>query len=172
MAKFSPSTIEMVGNINGGVHCATGSLAATTYLVTGGTQNEIFNVYGRILVLQLYLEVTTVLSANASQVLFNATWTTPVIAAVGLCAKCASVSAAAVGRRVVCVGGAVATAAVITAAPGISDVTMVTPHIIGATDFVGTIGTLSTDATCTSGAMVGHIHYIPYSQGAYVTAVA
>jgi hypothetical protein len=171
--SLSPSTQDMVGYEVSGLRVDTGLLANATYLLTGGTQTEIFNVKGRILLLQLYIEFIVAASANATQILFNATFTAPVIAAANLCAKCASVSGVAAGRRVVWVGGAVATAAVITASAGISDVTCTTPHIlggypIGGVDWTGTIGILVSDASQTSGSFRVSCHYVPYFDGSYV----
>jgi len=169
MPTFQPTTQEMIGYISGGLRVETSTLAAATYL-DGSAQSEIFNVHGRILVVQLYLEVITALSAHAQQVLFNATFTTPTIAANAMCGKCASTSGAARGLRAVFVGGAVATAAVITDSAGLSDVTCVTPHILGGDSFVGTIGILSSDATHDAGTFKGILHYLPYADGAYAEA--
>lgn len=174
MPSFNPSTQEMVGYIGGGLRVETSTLANATYLLTGGTQTEVFTVKGRILVKQLYLESITVGSNHATQVLFNCTFTTPVIAANAMCAKCAAINAGgagpAQGARVVFVGGAVATAAVITDSAGLSDVTCVTPHIIGGHGFVGSIGILASDASQASGTFRVVLHYLPYSDGAYAEA--
>jgi hypothetical protein len=170
MPNFNPSTQEMLGYIGGGVRVETSTLNNATYLLTGGTQTEIFTVMGRILVKQLYLEVITDCSANATQVLFNCTFTTPVIAVNAMCAKCASISGLVRGGRAVFVGGAVATAAVITDSAGLSDVTCVTPHIVGGQGFVGSIGILVTDASQSSGTFRVVLHYLPYSDGAYAEA--
>jgi hypothetical protein len=175
MANYSPTKIAALGDIGTGIHVQTGSLAAATYFITGGTQTEIFNVVGRVLVTQLFLEVETVCSANATQVLFNCTFTTPSIGVNAMCAKCASLSGAAAGLRVVWVGAAVATAAVITDSAGLSDVVCNSPHIVGGVtstpaNFVGTLGILVTDATQTSGAYRGHVFYFPMSDGAYISA--
>lgn len=170
MPNYNPSTIARIGDIKNGIRVDTGTIANATYLLTGGTQTELFDVVGRVMLLQLYAEVTTACSANATQVLFNATFTTPTVAAANLCAKCASISGIAAGRRIVWVGGAVATAAVITASAGISDVICVSPHIVGGVGFVGTIGMLSSDASQTSGAIKVSAHYVPLYDGSYMTA--
>lgn len=169
MPNFNPSTQEMIGYITGGLRVETSTLAAATYL-DGASQSELFNVYGRILVVQLYLEVISALSAHAQQVLFNCTFTTPTIAANTMNAKCASTSGAAQGLRVVWIGGAVASVAVITDSAGLSDVTNVNPQIVGGHGFVGTIGILSSDAAHDAGTFRGVLHYIPYSDGAYAEA--
>lgn len=171
--NFNPSTIEAVGYLMNGVRVDTSVLANATYLAQ--TQVELFNVIGRIKIHNLFLEVTVVCSNNATQVLFNYTSTTPVIAVQPLCGKCASIAQLAVGERVFWVGGAVATAAVITATPGISDIN-VTPHVVGSVtaagaNAVGTIGMLSSDASQASGSVRASIFYTPMSDGAYVSAI-
>lgn len=170
MPNFNPSTQEMIGYIDGGLRVETSTLAAATYLLTGGTNTDMFNVYGRILVKQLYLEVITAFGAQACQILFYYDASSPALAANPMCAKCASVSGQGQGARVVFVGGAVATAAVITDSAGLSDVTCNSPHIVGGDSFVGTIGTTSSDASLLSGTFKTILHYIPYSAGAYAKA--
>lgn len=172
--NINSSTREMVGLIGGGVRVETGTLAGATYLLTGGTQTELFNVKGRVLVKQLYLEILTAGSNHATTVLFNCTFTTPVIAVNAMCAASAALNsnpaAPAQGLRVVFVGGIVATAAVVTDTAGLSDVTCVSPHIVGGQDFVGTIGMLTAAASQTQGTFKVVLHYLPYSDGAYVEA--
>lgn len=173
MAHLQYSTIEMLGYINQGHHVKTSVLANATYMAQA--QVEIFNVYGRIMVMQLYTEACTAFGAQATVMLYNFTSTTPAIAVQPMCGNSASLSGLAQGLRHVFVGGAVATAAVITATAGISDVICVNPHIIGTDDGttqgVGTIGQLTATASQLSGTHQCHIHYIPMSDGAYVTAV-
>lgn len=174
--NFNPSTIEAVGYLINGVRVDTSVLANATYLLgAANTQTEIFNVIGRIKIHNLFLEVTVVCSNNATQVLFNYTSTTPVIAVQPLCAKCASIAQLAVAERIYWLGGAVATAAVITATPGISDIA-VTPHVVGSVtaagaNAVGTIGILASDASQASGSVRASIYYTPMSDGAYVEAI-
>lgn len=170
MPNFNPSTQEMIGYINGGLRVETSTLAAATYLLTGGTNTDCFNVYGRILVKQLYLEIVTVVSNHACQILFYYDASSPALALNAMDAKCDSIAQAAQGVRVVHVGGAVATQAVITDSAGLSDVTCVTPHIVGGLNFVGTIGVQSSDASLTSGTFRVVLHYLPYSDGAYAEA--
>lgn len=169
MPSFNPSTQEMIGNITGGLRVETSTLAAATYLTNGG-QTELFNLHGRILVKQLFIEVVSALSNHATTLQFNCTFTTPVIAKNAMGAACASIAQMAAGGRVVHVGGAVATAAVITDSAGLSDVTCVTPHIVGGADFVGTIGVLGAAASITSGTFRAAMLYVPYSDGAYAEA--
>jgi hypothetical protein len=168
--NHNPNTMQSIAEIKAGIRVGTGTLLNASYLITGGTQTELFDVVGRIFLYQLYMEFQVACSANATQIKFNATWTTPVIAAADLCTKCASVSALARGRRVVWINGGVATAAVITASAGISDSIATAPYIVGGYGMVGTIGINVTDATQTSGSFRTVLHYVPASDGAYVTA--
>lgn len=171
--NFNPSTIEAVGYLMNGVRVDTSVLANATYLIQN--QVELFNVYGRIKIHNLFLEVTVVCSNNATTVLFNYTSTTPAIAVQPLCAASASIANLAVAERVFWLGGAVATAAVLTATPGISDIN-VTPQVVGSVtsagaNAVGTIGMLSAAANQASGSVRASIFYTPMSDGAYVSAI-
>ena len=171
MPNFNPSTQEMVSAIAGGLRVETSTLANLTYLLgVANTQTELFNVHGRILLYQLYLEMITDASANATLVQFNCTFTTPVIAKNAMGAACAAITSLGQGGRIVHVGGAVATAAVITDSPGLSDVTCTTKQIVGGKDFVGSIGILASVADQASGTFRAVMHYLPYSDGAYVEA--
>lgn len=171
MPNYPPSTIARIADIHSGLRVETGSLAGATYLLgAANTQTELFTVKGRVKILTLYLEVLTALSNNACQVLFNCTFTTPTIAANAMCGKCASIAQAAQGQRIWWLGGAVATAAVLTDGAGLSDIN-VTPQIVGGKDFVGSIGILASDASITSGTFMGIVHYVPMSDGAYIESL-
>jgi hypothetical protein len=171
MPNFNPSTQSMIGYIAGGLRVETSTLANATYLLgASAAQTELFNVYGRILVVQLYIELITAASANATTLQFNTTFTTPTIALNPMGAACASISALGQGQRIVHVGGVVATAAILTDSAGLSDVSCVTPHILGGHNFVGTIGVLAGAADQGSGTFRGILHYVPYSDGAYAQA--
>lgn len=167
MASFNPSTIEMVGHLMNGIRVDTSSLAAATYFHQN--QSEIFNVYGRIKIHNLFGEVTTVISNNAATLLYNWTSSSPVIAVQPLSGACGTMAQLAVGERIWWVGGAVATAVVLTATPGISDINT-TPQVVGTIGGTGTIGILTAAADCSSGAVTFSIFYTPMSDGAYVTA--
>jgi len=167
MANYNPSTIARIGDLVNGIRVTTGALAGATYIET--TQHELFNVYGRIKIHALFSEVTVVFSNNAALVQYNFTSTTPSIAVQPLCAVSASVAQLAVGERITSVGGAVGTAAILTATPGITDIN-ITPQIVGTDGGVATIGILSTTASLSSGAFKTSIFYTPMSDGAYVTA--
>lgn len=174
MANYAPSTRARIADLITGMHVKTSVLANATYMIQG--QVELFNVYGRIQVLQLYIEACTVFDAALTDIQFNFTSSTPTVAVQPMCAvNAGSLTGLAQGLRIVWVGGAVATACAITATAGISDLICVSPQIIGTHDGttagVGTIGQLTSVANQTSGTHQAHIYYIPMSDGAYVTAV-
>ena len=169
MTNYNQSTRGVLGDIKNGMFVETSVLANTSYLIQA--QVSIFNVYGRIFVNQLFMEAVTVFGANVTTLLFNFTSTTPVIAVQPMCAASAALTSLAQGLRCVWKGGAVATAAVITATAGISDVISVDPQLIGTRGGVGVIGQLTAAAAQTSGTCIFGIHYTPIDAGSYVTAV-
>ena len=168
MPNFNPSTQEMISFITGGLRVQTSVLANLSYLHQD--QWEIFNVYGRIWVKQLYMEVITAASAHATTVLFNCTFTTPAIAVNAMCAASGSISGLLQGQRVTWVGGIVATAAVLTDGAGLSDVIASAGAIIGGESFVGSIGFDTGTADQASGTSQFFLHYVPMSDGAYAEA--
>jgi len=172
MANYAPSTRERISDLIGGMRVQTGQFACATYInhSTNTGQFELFNVHGRIMLLQLYIEAITVWGAGASVISFTYTSSDPTITVAEICDACASVATLAEGTRVVWVGGAVATEAVITASAGISDVICVSPHIIGTQGGTGTIGMFTETATLASGTAQAFMNYIPLEVGAYVTA--
>lgn len=167
--NYNPSTMNRIGDIKNGLLVETSVLANLTYLHQD--QWEIFNVYGRIIVHQLFMEAITVASANATTVQFNFTSTTPAVAVQPMCAASAAITSLAQGLRVVWVGGAVATAAVITATAGISDVICVSPHIIGTRAGIGTIGFVTAAADQASGTSRFAMLYTPLEPGSYASAI-
>ena len=174
MPSYSPSTMSRIGDLTNGLRVDTSVLSAATYLLTGNTQTEIFNVYGRIKLHNLFGEVTVVFSNNATTLYYNFTSTTPAIGVQPISAASASLAQLDVAERISWVGGAVATAVVLTATPGISDIN-VTPHILGGVSAagvnnVGSIGILTAFASLTSGSVRFSCFYTPMSDGAYVTA--
>jgi hypothetical protein len=178
MANYAPSTRDRLGDIIAGLHVeTTGGVLVAANFTTGGVQTALFNIYGRIGIKQLFIELTAAADVNITQVLFNVTFTTPVIAVNAMCAKCVSIASLGAYGRIVFVGGAVATAAVITDSAGLSDVEAAGKmHIVGGrsaagVNTIGSIGMLSSDATqAATIAATGHIFYVPMSPGAYVTA--
>lgn len=172
MPNYNPSTIARIGDINLGIRVDTGTLLAATYLKhSGAPQNELYNVYGRIMLRYLFFEVVTAdISADAAQITWNATFSTTAYTVQPIGTKCASVSGLKVGHRIVWGGGVLATAATITTKPYLSDFAAVSPMIIGGIGSVGTIGSLGSDATVTTGSLVCSLFYVPMSDGAYVDA--
>ena len=168
MPNYNPSTIARIGDLTNGIRVDTAALAAATYMIQN--QVELFNVYGRVRIHTLFGEVTTIISNTATTCLYNFTSTSPVIAVQPLCAASGSCAQLAVGERIMWVGGAVATAAVLTATPGISDINPA-PQVVGTNGGTGTIGILTAGANATSGVVKFSIFYTPMSDGAYVTAI-
>jgi hypothetical protein len=169
MPTFNASTQKMLSYILNGMRVDTTELAGATYLLNG-TQTELFDVYGRIMLLQLYLEITSALDANATTMQFNCTFTTPVIALNPMNAACASIASQGRGGRIVWKGGAVATNSVITDSAGLSDNICTSPQIVGGIGFIGTIGMLGAAASQAQGKFIASAHYVPMSDGAYMKA--
>lgn len=168
MPHYNPSNIETISRFLNGLRTSTSTLLAASYLLQN--QVELFNVYGRIKVHELFGEVSTIISNTATTLLYNWTSSSPVIAVQPLCAASASMAQLAVGERVAWIGGAVATAAVLTATAGITDVNR-TSQIVGTDGGVGTIGILTAGANATSGALKFSIFWSAMSDGAYVEAI-
>lgn len=179
MANYNPSTRERIGDLINGMHVQTtgGILVKANFAGAANTQTELFDIYGRIGVMELFIELTAAADANVTQVAFNCTFTTPVIAVNAMCGKCASIANLGAYGRIVYVGGAVATAAVITDSAGLSDVEMAgKKSILGGESAtgvptVGTIGMLASDASqAATIAATAHLFYVPMSPGAYAVA--
>ena len=173
MANYAPSTRERISDLVAGMRLQTDVFDCADYIDHDSTttgQYELFNVYGRIMLLQLYIEAITVWGAGAAVISFTYTSSDPVVAVAEISDACASVATLAEGLRVVWVGGAVATAAVITASAGISDVICVNPIILGTQSGEGTIGMLTATAGLASGTAQAFMNYVPLERGAYVTA--
>jgi hypothetical protein len=176
--NYSPSTQEVVGDIIMGLHVeTTGGVLVAANFATGGVDTNLFNIYGRIAVKQLFIELTAAADANATQVAFFVTYTTPVIAQNLIAGKCASIANLGAYGRIVFVAGAVLTAAVITDSAGCSDVeTAGKIHILGGVsaanvNTVGVIGMQSSDASqAATIAATAHLFYAPMSVGAYAAA--
>jgi hypothetical protein len=129
-------------------------------------------------VVQLFIELTAAADANATQVLFNCTFTTPAIGVNAMGAKCASIANAPAHTRITWVGGAVATAHVITDSAGLTDVEGAGKiHILGGetaagANTIGSIGMLGDDATQAGTiSATAHLFYYPMSAGAYAEAL-
>lgn len=171
MANYNASTIARIGDLVNGIRVDTSALAAATYMLTGPTQTEIFNVYGRIKIHELFGEVAAAAFSNHACVLkYTYKSSSPVIAVADITAVSASLAQLAVGERIAWLGGAVATAAVITATAGITDVAR-SSQIVGVSAGVGTIGINTATASITGLATVTFsLFYTPMSNGAYVEA--
>lgn len=177
--NYSPSTRNRIADFINGLHVeTTGGVLVAANFTTGGTQTELFNIYGRIGIMELFIELTSAADANATQVLFNCTFTTPVIAQNPLCAKCASIANLGAYGRIVYPGGVVATAAIITDSAGLTDVEMAGKKAIvggvsaAGVNTVGTIGMQASDATQAGTiAATAHLYYVPMSTGAYAESI-
>ena len=171
MPDYNQSQETMIGVLGGGLRVETTTLAAATYLKTGGVSTACFNVYGRNQINQMYIEVQTALGAQACQITFFFDASTPAVASNPMGAKCASVSGQGQGARVVYIGGVVAGTCVITDSACLSDVTCVAPTFIGIESGVGTLGPTSSDASLLSGTFRMVVHYLPMSDGAYIDPI-
>lgn len=173
--NYNQSTRDRIADMILGLHVETtnSGLVAANF-ATGETNTSLFNIYGRIGVKQLFIELTAAADANATQVLFYTTFTTPVITLNAMCAKCASIANLGAYGRIVLVGGAVATAAIITDSAGLTDVeTAGKMHILGGitsagANTVGVIGMQASDASqAATITATAHLFYVPMSTGAY-----
>ena len=173
MANYAPSTRARIADLVRGMQVDTGIMLNATYMAQN--QIEDFNVYGRILLLNLMLEVTTNFAGDATlfQYTYSSATHTPAIVSTKLGLVSLSVASITVGGRVYWTGGAVGgtTHVSTNTTGGISDLPCVQPMIVGYKDGVGTIGHLTTTATQASGAGYHSLFYVPMSDGAYVTAI-
>jgi hypothetical protein len=167
--NYNPSTIARIGDLENGIRVDTSVYNVLTY--HHQDQWEFFNIYGRIKIKHLFVEFITDNGGGATLLQFNYTFTTPAITVKPLTAVSASIAALVRGSRIVCLGGAVATAAGITVATGGCSDLATTPVILGGVGFVGTVGILTTTADAVSGTAQASLFYFPMSDGAYVTAV-
>jgi len=179
--NYAPSTRARIADLITGMHVKTtdGVLVAANF--TNTAQTELFTIVGRIMVLQLFIEITAAADANATTVQFNTTFTTPVIAKNAMCAASGSIATLGAHSRITWVGGVVATAAILTDSAGLTDVVASglggNPHILGGetaagANTAGTIGMLCAAATqAATISATGHLYYIPMSTGAYAEAL-
>jgi hypothetical protein len=176
--NYNQSTRDRIADMILGLHVeTTNSVLVAANFATGEVNTSLFNIHGRIGVKQLFIELTAAADANATQVLLYTTFTTPVITLNAMCAKCASIANLGAYGRIVLVGGAVATAAVITDSAGLSDIeTAGKMHILGGitsagANTVGVIGMQSSDASqAATITATAHLFYVPMSTGAYAEA--
>ena len=176
MPNYAPSTRARIADLIMGMHVNTthGGLVAANF--TSTAQTELFTLTGRIMVLQLFIELTSATDANATVVMFNATFTTPVIALNALSIDSVTIASLGAHQRITCVGDAVGTALSLTDGPGVTDVTMAGNMILGGetaagANTVGTIGMLASTATqAATVSATAHLFYIPMSPGAAAVA--
>lgn len=176
--NYNVSTRQRIADLILGLHVETtgGVLVAANF--TNPTQTELFNIYGRIGLMRLFIELTSAADANLTTVAFNCTFTTPVIALNVMNAASGSIASLGAYGRISWVAGAVATAAIITDSAGLSDVDPAGKmQVLGGVsaagvNTVGTIGMAAAGATqAATIAATAHMWYVPMSEGAYVTAV-
>ena len=171
---YTDSQIDVVGDLQNGLHVETSAYACVTYWKgTAAVQLELFNVFGRILVLQLFCEAVVIVGAGNATVQFNATFSAPAVGVQPISAASAAVAGLAVGSRLVWQGGAIASVPTLTvlAAGSVSDIFPAARQIIGTVGGVGTIGHLPIAAfDSASGSVRANIFYVPLSDDAYVTA--
>lgn len=174
MSNYSPSTQARIGDIKNGLLVQTSK--EVSYATWGVVQTEIFNVYNRIKIHEMWLEVgaTTLVGATAL-ILFNYTSTSPGIAVQPISAVCTTIHGFVQGRRVSLVGNGLTALSVVGTA-GIS-VGAITPMVIGVAPTAtvdptyGTLGALTSIAVLTAGTAQFSILYTPVDPGAYVTAI-
>lgn len=176
MGYYAPSTRKRIADLITGMHVKTTDAVLVAANFTDTAQTELFTIVGRIAVTKLFIEITAAADANATQVLFNCTFTTPTIAVNAMCAKCGSVASVGAHTRIWHAGGAVATAAIITDSAGLTDI-VCAEHVLGGetaagANTAGTIGMLADDATqAATISATAHLFYYPLSDGAYAEAL-
>jgi len=175
--NYSPSTRDVIGDLIMGCHVETtgGVLVAANF--TNPAQTELFNIYGRIGIKQLFIELTSAADANVTTVAFNCTFTTPAIALNAMTGASASIASLGAYGRIVFVGGVVATAPILTDSAGLTDVEAAgLMHILGGVSAAGvlTIGTIGMAAAAATQAATiaatAHLFYVPMCTGAYAEA--
>lgn len=167
------STTEAVGDLHRGLIVETGDVLAVSCWLTAGSLT-IFNVYGRILLLELFGQITEDM-AGAAQPNFSYTGVTPAIAITDISAVSASIAALNVGHRVVWPGGTVAGVTLISGneylSPGKTGVGFILGGVTAAgVNFIGTIQADGSVADATDGSVMFTCAYAPMSDGAYVSA--
>jgi len=167
------STTEAVGDLHRGLVVETGNVLATTCWESTDSLT-IFTVYGTILLLELFGQITVDM-AGAAQPNYSYTGTTPAIAITDISAVSASIAALVIGNRVVWPGGTVAGVTLISGNAYLSPGATGVPFILGGVSsagvkFVGTIQADGSVASATAGAAIFTCAYVPMSPGSYVTA--
>ena len=162
-----------MGDFQNGLHIETSAYDVTVaWAGVANTQTELFNVYGRVLLLQLFCEMTVIQGGGATLIRYNATFSTPAVAVAPMSAVSLTVAGLAVGSRVVWQGGVITSAPITTvvAAGSVSDIFPPARQIIGSVGGVGTIGHIASVADSVSGTARANCFYVPLSDNAYVEA--
>ena len=174
MANYNPSTIGRIGDINRGLQVDT---TIQAFGMFDATNRQIYTVYGRIIILSLFFEVTTVW-VNATTLKFTWKSTVPVVTVQDLSGAGSSMDTFAAGRRVVLVGTLTSTAAVVLpTTPGIATNINCAPMMVGnampATliQQVGQIGYTTATAAATASAGKFTLLYVPVDDGSYAEAL-
>ena len=165
---------EAVGDAGHGFKVVTSEVEASVYWDTIADL-PIFNVYGRVKLLELYTLVTEDMAGAGALPNYGYIGTTPSCAAIDIAVESTDVAGLEVGDRHVWIGGTVAGVCSIAGAPGQSIGRTGVPFIIGGVtgagvNFIGTINTSGKTAAATDGNLVFHCVYAPMSDGAYVEA--
>jgi hypothetical protein len=174
--NYSPSTIARIGDIILGIRVDTPVVDVSDLVHLHQAQVEDFNIHGTILLMHLFMEVTSLLGTAGT--LFQYTYscllhTGGAIAATKLGTVSTTLTDMTEGQRIIWGGGAVAGANHIkTGSAGVSDlaVGLGVPIVIGYRNAVSTIGHLTTTADMTTGKVFHSLFYAPMSDGAYVEA--
>ena len=136
---------------------------------------KLFDLIGRIKLIALYAEVVTTAGGQNTTLQFKYVQASPLSVTVALgITSVANISGALAGMRVVVIGDAVGTAFLRDAVLAITAYTY--PMIIGTGNIatVAAVGSIVVDAAGAAnltGTTKYVIHYVPLSDGAYVTAV-
>ncbi len=167
------NVLEAVGDLHRGLIVETAEVLATTCWEATDSLT-IFNVYGRILLLELFGTITVDM-AGAAQPNFSYTGTTPAVAITDICAVSATIGGLNAGHRVVWPGGTVAGVLLISGNEYLSPGATGVPFILGGVsaagvNFIGTIQADGSVASATAGAAIFSCVYVPMSDGAYVSA--
>lgn len=160
MPDYNPQYMQVVADYLCGLRVDRATESTATLFTTAAVPLFRVNV-GRIRLLSIIGEVTTVISNDATLAKFTGTPTTGT--AVDLCANSASLAQAAVGKLLV-ITGTLATAMTIANAGGA--LWQATSHTIapGTIDITGTVQGVT-------GAIKFSVWYAPLDAGAYVTAI-
>lgn len=166
--EYSRETMNHIADIHVGVRVDTQVVTCLARMTAA--LHQPFNIFGRVKINQFFIEAITVWGAQAGTINFHYDSISPALAEQDLSAASAAVTNLAQGLRVVFVGGAVATAAVITATAGVSDVICESPHVVGVKGGQGYLGYENSGAAVITGTMQVTICYTPMDEGSFVSA--